>query len=398
MNSILKAAFGKVDITPEEITPLQGYDPEKFIADPSKDILDPLFAKILILENQQCRSVMVSLDCCKIGEELVRVPNPKGSSGYREFAAAFPKGTIQTWAQAAKVAENQITVHATHTHSGPVHFSSKYTSRIEQKINQLCDELVPVKLEIGIGECSISANRRPNLSPNFDIPINKTFHVLLFKTMNDIPLGCIVNCAVHPTMLKNPRNRVSKDTVGLAMSHLEEHYGGSFVSLFVQGFSADICPQLMGKPDKGETADTYPIVLQAAYRLFLDILEALKTTQEVPVYPLEAAQTTVSLPTRKEFYETELPVTLKALRIGDVALLSVAGEIFNGYINKIKLHSPFQYTLFSGMANGYAGYLPTREAYLDGLGGYEINTTPYEVQADDVFVEAVSRFLQGLKA
>jgi hypothetical protein len=399
MSGILRAAFGKVVITPEEIAPLQGYDPEKFIANPDTDILHPLFARIMLLENEQCRSVVISVDCCKIGEELERVPSLKdGSWRYREFDPAFPQGTMQSWAQAAEIAEHQITVHATHTHSGPVHFSEKYTSRIEREIIELRDRLVPVKLEIGKGECNISANRRPNLSPNFDIAINKTFHVLLFKAMDGTPLGSVVNCAVHPTMLKNPRNRVSGDFVGLAMSQLEEHYGESFVSLFIQGFSADICPHFKGRPTKRETADTLPLVQQAGHQLFLDISDALRSTREVPVYPLAAAQTTVALPSRKEFYETDIPMTLKALQIGEVVVLSVSGEIFNGYIDKIGRQSPFPYTLFSGLANGYKGYLPTREAYLDELGGYEINTTPFVHQADDVFVEAAVHFLRRLSA
>src|SRR5690606_387623 len=141
----------------------------------------------------------------------------------------------------------------------------------------------------------------------------------------------------------------------------------------------------------------YPLVKQTAHRFFLDILDALGNMREVPGYPLIASQTMVSLPVRKAYYDNDISVTIKGLRIGDVVLLAVSGEVFNGYIKKIEMQSPFAYSLFSGLANGYKGYIPTREAYMDGLGGYEMKTTPYVAQVDEVFVEAAARFLQGLE-
>ncbi len=350
MNDTLKASFGKVKITPEETVPLQGYDPELYVADPATDILDDLYARIALLDDGRRRSVIVSLDAGLTNEQFVAVPDGSGRRLiYRGFANALPAGTRRSWAEAAQTAESCVTVHATHTHSAPVHFGEKYTSRIYDKIDELLQ-----------GE----------------------------------PLASIVNCAVHPTVLWNKANRVSSEFVGLAMAELEAAHGGDFVSLFLQGFMGDVGPLGCG-PSAG-TEDTYPLVKQYAQRLYHEAAAAMQQRVEMNSVPLQTLQKNVSLPSAHEYHLSEVNVTLLGVRIGDLALLAVTGEIFNDYVGPIRQSSPFQTTLLSCVANGYTGYLPTYEAFHDGLGGYEISTTPYSDQACGPFAAACNDLLKAL--
>jgi hypothetical protein len=61
---------------------------------------------------------------------------------------------------------------------------------------------------------------------------------------------------------------------------------------------------------------------------------------------------------------------LQAWRIGDLALATASGEIFNQIGRRIKEGSPFVETFFVGYLNGSIGYVPVREAYSEG--GYEV--------------------------
>jgi len=61
---------------------------------------------------------------------------------------------------------------------------------------------------------------------------------------------------------------------------------------------------------------------------------------------------------------------VQVLRINDVAVVGVAGELFVEAQLAIKGASPFPSTLVAGYTNGCVGYLPTAEAYPDG--GYEV--------------------------
>jgi hypothetical protein len=63
---------------------------------------------------------------------------------------------------------------------------------------------------------------------------------------------------------------------------------------------------------------------------------------------------------------------IQALRIGDVAIVAVPGELFTSLGIEIKRLSPFRYTYVAGVSNDWIGYIPDEEAY--ALGGYQLWT------------------------
>ena len=64
-----------------------------------------------------------------------------------------------------------------------------------------------------------------------------------------------------------------------------------------------------------------------------------------------------------------LPAEVQALRLGDVAIVGLPGEIFVELGLAIKAASPAPHTAVVGLANGYLGYVPDEPAYEQG--GYE---------------------------
>jgi hypothetical protein len=61
---------------------------------------------------------------------------------------------------------------------------------------------------------------------------------------------------------------------------------------------------------------------------------------------------------------------IQALTLGDCALVGIPCEVFAQLGLEIKRRSPFPTTGIVELANGYEGYLPTRQAYDEG--GYEV--------------------------
>jgi hypothetical protein len=393
MTSRLRAAFGKVKITPEEHAPLQGYDTTANIADPARDVLDDIYARIVMLDDGLSRQIVIGTDCCVASEVPFLAMNPRDAGRFNYFPAAFAEGTRAAWGEAAGADESSVTVIATHTHSAPAYFSRKYTSRITAKIKEMMQELRPVRVKVATGECTVSVNRRPLLQHNDSLPIDRSLHVLMFETEEGEPLGALVNGAVHPTLLMNTFGRVSGEFVGLAMNEMEERYGGGFVSLFAQGFCGDVGPVDHYRTEK---EDTYPLVRAMGHRLFGDIARTVAGLSAIGGLPLRSAEKTIRLPTREGYYMPSCSMTLHGLRIGQAALISVSGEIFNGFVGPIARESPFPYTLLSGLANGYSGYLPTRAAFHDGLVGYEVNTTPYSDRACEMFTDQAAELLRHL--
>ncbi|MCD9025135.1 hypothetical protein [Cohnella silvisoli] len=398
MNNLFRAAAGKVGITPEESAPLQGYDPELYVADPARHSIGELFARVLIMDSGTTRSLIVSVDCCLANEEAALVPHhEEGMGPCREFVPTFPAGTRARWAHAAGVREEAVSVHATHTHSAPAQIKDKYCERISRLIEQTGKQLQPVTLHYSAGTCTVSANRRPHLKPNFDLPIDSDLQVLAIHSLKGEPIAIVVNAAVHPTMVSMVARRVSADLTGYAMEAMERQFGGKAVSLFIQGFSGEICPLRRGF-DEDTLEEQFEHVPELGQQLYEDAARAMERMERVETSPHFSVKKTIRLPTRSGFVLPEAEMTLAATVIGDLVLLAASGEIFSGMANRIKSLSPFRHHLLAGVANGYSGYLPTTEAFRDGVGGYEMTATPYSEEAAEVFVREAEVFLHSLKA
>lgn len=66
-----------------------------------------------------------------------------------------------------------------------------------------------------------------------------------------------------------------------------------------------------------------------------------------------------------------VPAFLQAIRIGDIVLVAVPGEVFSEIALAVKEDSPAATTLFCGYSNGIISYLPCAAEY--PFGGYEVD-------------------------
>jgi hypothetical protein len=89
-------------------------------------------------------------------------------------------------------------------------------------------------------------------------------------------------------------------------------------------------------------------------------------------------------------------VPIYLLQIGPAVFAGIGGEPFAEIGAAIKRRSPFPHTWFGGYTNGWAGYIPTAEAYPQG--GYEVDTTPFAPEAAAILVEAAVAALTELAA
>jgi hypothetical protein len=101
-----------------------------------------------------------------------------------------------------------------------------------------------------------------------------------------------------------------------------------------------------------------------------EVQQAKEVLERAPQGPLRTlpeiyARETVQLAEWPDRFQTPVQV----FRIGDLGLCALPGEPFCQTGLDIKAASPFKPTIMIGMANDYAGYLPTEEQH--ALGGYE---------------------------
>lgn len=93
---------------------------------------------------------------------------------------------------------------------------------------------------------------------------------------------------------------------------------------------------------------------------------------------------------------TPIQVQVEMWRLGDVVLVSMPGEPFAEIGVAIRQASPFAHTMFCGYSDGVGGdYLPTTCEY--DQGGYEVERTPYGVQAEQILVAETIKLYDQLK-
>jgi hypothetical protein len=85
---------------------------------------------------------------------------------------------------------------------------------------------------------------------------------------------------------------------------------------------------------------------------------------------------------------------VQALRIGDLALVGVPGELLVELGLDIKARSPFAQTMVMYLANDSIGYIPGRSAFEGG--GYEAHGSGLRVGEGERIADTAVTLLQGL--
>ena len=236
----LKAGVAKVDITPPLGTRMWGYfDRQKG----AQGILDPLYARVLVLEAGEKRLALVDLD-------LGRTFGPAALERLRA-AARQSSGITYTL------------VEATHTHAGPVimddypagppAWETAAIEKIGKAIEEAHGHAVEAQLGTGYGATYIAYNRR-RVNPDGTVtmfwtnpthvptaPVDPTVSVLRVDTAEGKPLAVLVNYSCHAVVLGPDNLQFSADFPGVMTKTVEQTFGANPpLCFFLQGAPGDI--------------------------------------------------------------------------------------------------------------------------------------------------------------
>ena len=90
----------------------------------------------------------------------------------------------------------------------------------------------------------------------------------------------------------------------------------------------------------------------------------------------------------------EIPMT--AVRIGDIALVGVAGEPFTGIGHGLARAQGYREVLTCALTNGNEGYFPMREAYDEG--GYEARSSYFQKGVAELLISEGNELLHSLRS
>jgi hypothetical protein len=407
--AVMKAGVAKVDITPPAGVQMWGYFDRLTGA---QGTLDPLYARVLVLEVGEKRLALVDLD----------------------YGRTFGLAAIQRIRDAARESSgiSYVLVQATHTHAGPV-IMDEYASgppaweaaaieKIGKAIQEAHQHAVEARLGTGYGEAYIGYNRRRlnadgtvtmfwrNQTHVPTAPVDPTVSVLRVDSSDGTPLAVLVNYSCHPVVFGPDNLQFSADFPGVTTKTVEQTFGPNPpLCFFLQGAPGDINVYDATTPLKedavakcdwsgrhlGEEAARVAksIKTEAVAEPSLDFVEDM-----LPFHlrwNLEKFQQGLVTVFGADFLKTfapqirsdwQLPVATVLIN-KRLAVMTMPGEPFVDFQINWRDRCPVPDAFFLGYANGYYGYFPTLKAATEGGYGAAGATTWIEVGAGERMVD-----------
>ncbi|HEV8367308.1 MAG TPA: neutral/alkaline non-lysosomal ceramidase N-terminal domain-containing protein [Pyrinomonadaceae bacterium] len=427
---MLTVGFSKVCISPPAGAPLAGFAAREGV---SQGIHDDLFARALVLANEEAVIALVSVDLLALSGDFIK----RVREGIHRTTGISPEAVM---------------IASTHTHAGPVTITTFFNpdesvdssymdslaSSIVESVTNAWENRFTARVGVGVGHVAgVGVNRR---SPD-QRPVDEEVGIIKIDDATGRTRAVIINYSCHPTVLGPNNLLVTGDFPNFSIERIEKSIGPDGFAMFVNGTQGNISMghsselSAIGVITPGRTFEraselghlladatlnrlpsittddsrqlaSLSIPVDLPLKRFPSIEEASKSlkeaddrlanisTKDASPEQLMTAKTNRLYASITNFYTQEaqalrdghLPIELQGVRIGDAAFVAVPAEVFVEIGLRVKRESPHQIFIV-GIANGYIGYLPTKEAH--EAGGYEVVSSKCRPEAADVLVEKV---------
>jgi hypothetical protein len=403
----MKFSFHKEIITPGWPMRMAGYGSR---VKPFTGVYDDLYVMALLLDDGKKKALIITIDVCMID---------------RIFSSGIKKLVEERYG----LDEENIIVHAIHTHAGPVSslaFTTPGTSDYEDVVrfrellegkimvcvDKCMSSTVEGAMEIGTGETYIGMSRRQKkpdgvtIGPNPGEEIDRLAHTAIIRNAAGGVEVVLFSCSCHPVVLY-PRNmQISADFPGAARSELEKKFPGASV-MFVQGSCGDINPNVLVADDEYRDTyysdvlftgrilanDIYNIIQKEMKRIDLSI-EAI--TDRI-VLPLGGEPLREPRPSNPDTVQGEILATVLKLS-DDFRIVGLDAEICNQIGVHIRELFDKGQTMVLGYVGGWVGYIPTAKILREG--GYEsrctVFTKRYAMDAEDVLLAGLKELINRM--
>lgn len=412
----LEAGVEQADITPPAGQPMYGYFDRITKHQVASGTLDPLYARVLVLQAAGKRVALVTLDLGRTFDEswLDRLRREAGTASHID----------------------EMIVTASHTHSGPnildvypdghaPAWQSAAFDKIAGAIHRAVLHLQPVRLGTGSGEARIGYNRRqvhadgsvkmlwtnPGKIPT--TPVDPTVTVVRIDRLDGSPLAILVNYACHPVVFGPDNLRYSADFVAAMVATVTSAFSDKPICLFLQGADGDINPYFATTPLDNDAIQKRDWTGRELGTAVVRVAKAIQTrTTEgtldfaddvLPtssrwdpqkfhddllrvdgplVFEDHAAPLAASpLPSAFDLHISTLLVDKK------IALIGMPGEPFVNFQINLRDRCPVEGCLLLGYTNGYYDYFPTTVAASQGGYGAGDSNTYVSVGAGEHIVD-----------
>lgn len=394
--SSLRAGEGVVDITPPLGIELAGFHRAPGNERRINGIREPMAVRALVLAHANSQAAIISLDGAGVSQALAhRVQRQvEGQTG---------------------IPASNVRVCATHTHSAPAFcylrqwgaIPTEYMAAVEKKaveaVKSATEDLAPAALSLGKSQAEGGNHNRTTKTFKTDGQFGKDstdaerwldtmVHVMLLERTGGKRNLMWYHFSAHPVCYTD--EQAGPDWPGLVARMTRDSH--QVAPSYLQGHTGDVNPG-DGSPWIGDVQETAEAVhgaianaMDGLERVQVDTLRSKTQEFRVPFdmelfkdwidqYRQDPSKCTsgpwVDARFARDWFEgngdrdlsqTGLPITLAAMRIGNLGLVFHPAELYSYYGLAIRRDSPFPNTIVVGYADGLIGYLTDPQAYKSG--------------------------------
>ena len=405
----------------------------------AKDVHDELHAKAIAVSDGKTKLALVVCDLIAMTRDRMDAAKARA-----EELCGIPA--------------SNILIACTHTHTGPapcwvlgVPPESEYMDwavpKIADAVAMAARRMVPARAGTAAGSLPGQVfNRRwwmkdgsVKMNPGYahpDLvrpagPTDPQMPVLAIETAEGRPLALLANYALH-YVGAGASDTVSADYFACFGQAMRRMAGADFLALMANGCSGDINNCNYGQPAPPAPRDPWDrarrvadICATEAYRVWRETIapaaevplgvasrEVMVHKRHMPAEVIRAAKERAAQGPRDQsdveyFWAWQktlvhempdtFPTLLQAMRIGDVGIVGLPGEIFVEIGVQIKAGSPAPVTMPIELANGYLGYTCTDKALKEGSYETEIATSSLPAAGTEgLYVQTATELLQSL--
>ena len=383
----IQSGISVTEITPDPGIELCGFAKRK---QPSTHIIDPLWAKCLVLSEGNSTIFWITVDL--IGIESCLVQKLKKTISVDLDLNNF-----------------EVIISASHTHSGPGtvqlnhcgQYRPDYLEKLVNQLSKLCDQsyrnLFPCTLSFGQIPVELSTDRRDQIHGCTDPNLS----YLAISDVRGTLKMVLVNYSMHPVCMWT--DGISADYPGRLSHRLSEKLPGNPIVMFTLGACGNLNPPKVAVDE----SQMVQWVQKLCEPLAMDINE--KNSRELNLSSLKIQSATLNnwwqeltpfeINAKVESYrnnpnwisefgltfnqtidlwQTQLdnrvePLEITLLHLSHLKVVTINAEIFAHFIPHLKQLFPNCFLV--SCTNGLQGYLPHYEAFAEG--GYEVETAPF---------------------
>ena len=409
----MKAAFYECDVTPPLGDIMFGNAKPTY----ATDVVAPLYAKALVVEDAGEAAAIMVVDICQIPTDMHDIVTKR----IYEYTG---------------IPAEKVCITSNHTHEGapagndPVgggHVDPAYEDvfyrRCADAVILAYKRLDDVEIKYGTsyapgiafcrdfllkdgrmfthGRRKYDLIERPISDPDESLPI------VMFER-NGESIGAIINFACH----QDTASKVgySGDYSSVLSDILKEKYGHNFVSFFLLGPCGDVghvdpnpehpiqhAPEIARKLSEyfeNSVADLKPVTeggvksvkeyVDVNRRYFDDqslLAEVTRIATDPNLGNVNRIKRMMTYVNSNPPASTPLPV--QCIKIGDVLIVCLPGEIYSAFGKRIKEASPYDKVILVEQSNYGCGYIPVKEAFVPNCYFYETSLAPASCFAPD---------------